>query len=171
MSKHSGNEVPSKEMVRKLRPAYVGVPDDSPFDTHLLIWSHGDALQAAFVSDVPEILSYRGGVYHVQQPYVGDWDALLDPAGRLVGVSLLLSQDEPILRSDFLRRHKQIILTDGLLQILLCPDSTPEVECVQGVGTRLYLDSRGDYMFLFPQWCDWGEVAFPLASVEIPVLQ
>ena len=149
----------------------MGVPDDSPFDTHLLIWSRGDALQAAFVSGVPEVLSYCGGVYHVQQPYVGDWDALLDPAGRWVGVSLLLSEDEPMLRSDFLRRHKELILADGRLQILLCPDSTHAVECVQGVGTRLYLDSRGDYIFLFPQWCDWGEVAFTLASVEIPTLQ
>lgn len=171
MNKHSDNQVPSKEMVRKLRPAYIGVPEDSPFDTHLLVWSQDDTLQAAFVSDIPEALSYRGDVYHLQQPYVGDWDALLDSAGRLVGVSLMLSQDEPMVRSDFLQRHKQLILDDGLLQILLCPDSTHEVKCIQGVGTRLYLDSRGDYMFLFPQWCDWGEVAFPLASAGIPALR
>ncbi len=171
MSKRSCIEVPSKDMVRKLRPAYIGIPDDSPFDTHLLIWSHDDALRAAFVSDVPEILSYRRSVYHVQQPYVGDWDALLDSAGRLIGVSMLLSRVKPILSSDFLQRHKQLILTDGMLQILLCPDTAYEVQCVQGVGTRLYSDSRRDYMFLFPQWCDWGEVAFPLASAEIPKLR
>ena len=158
-------------MVRKLRPAYVGIPDDSPFDTHLLIWSHGDALQATFISDIPEVLFHRGRVYHVQQPYVGDWDALLDPAGRLVGVSLIFLEDEPILRSDFIQRHKQIILTDGMFRILLGQDNTHDVECVQGVGTRLYLDSRGDYMFLFPQWCNWGEIAFPLASINIPDLR
>ena len=171
MSKHSDNEVPSKEVVRKLRPAFLGIPDDSPFDKHLLIWSHDDVLRAAFVSDIPEAFSYHGSVYHVQQQYVGDWDALVDPAGRMAGVSLLLSEDEPILKSDFLRRHQQIVLTGGMLQILLCSAGTHDVECVQGVGTRFYLDSRGNYMFLLPQWCNWGEVAFPLALADIPDLQ
>jgi len=171
MRKHSDTEVPSKEMVRKLRPAYVGVPVDSPFDTHLLIWSFGDALGATFVSDVPDALFYRGRNYQLQQRYLGDWDPLLDSAGRLAGISMLLWEDEPILRSDFLRRHKQLVSDGGLLQILLSPVRACETECVQGVGTRLYSDSHGDYMFLFPQWSDWGAVAFPLASSEIPVLR
>ena len=164
MSKRSYIEVPSKDMVRRLRPGYVGVPDDSPFNKHLLIWSVDDALRAAFVSDVPDTLLHRGNVYRLQQPYVGDWDALLDSAGRLVGVSMFLSSDEPFLMSDFLRRHKELLLTDGMLQIPLCSDTAYEVECVQGVGTRLYSDSRADYMFLFPHWCEWGEAAFPLAG-------
>jgi len=137
----------------------------------LLIWSTGDVLRAAFVPDVPEMLLYRGSVYHLQQPYVGDWNALLDSGGQLVGVSMHLPQDEPLLRSDFLRRHKQLLLTDGELQIPLCPDVAYEVECVQGVGTRLYSDSRKDYMFLLPQWNEWGEVAFPLAAGDIPELR
>lgn len=168
---HSDIEVPSKEMVRKLRPAYAGVPADSPFDTHLLIWSNGDALGATFVPDVPDVLSYRGRSYQVQERYPGDWDPLLDSARRLVGVSVLLWEDEPILQSDFLRRHQQLISNGGLLSIVLCPNTAFENECVQGIGTRLYSDLQGDYMFLFPQWCDWGEVAFPLASSEIPDLK
>jgi hypothetical protein len=171
MSKRSGIQVPSKDMVRKIRPAYISIPEDSPFDAHLLIWAHGDALRAAFVSDVPEELSYCGRVYHLQQPYVGDWDALLDSAGRLVGVSMLLSRDEPLLKSDFLRRHKQLVLTDGMLQIRLCSAVAYEIECVQGLGTRLYSNSGADYMFLLPQWCEWGEVAFPLAADDIPELR
>jgi hypothetical protein len=159
MSKRSGIEVPSKDMVRKIRPGYLGIPDDSPFDSHLLIWSYGDALQAAFVSDVPDVLSYRSRSYQVQQRYLGDWDPILDSARRLVGVSMLLWEDEPILQSDFLRRHGQLVSDGGLLQIVLCQETTGETECVQGVGTRLYSDSQGDYMFLFPQWCEWGEVA------------
>jgi hypothetical protein len=171
MSKPSCSEVPGKDVVRKLRPGYVGVPGDSPFDKHLLIWSVDDALRAAFVSDVPDTVFHRGSVYRLQQPYIGDWDALLDSAGRLVGVSMFLSSDEPLLRSDFLRRHTEPLLTDGMLQIPLCSDTAYEVECVQGVGTRLYSDSRADYMFLFPHWCEWGEVAFPLVSDEIPDLR
>jgi hypothetical protein len=171
MSKRSYIEVPSKGMVRRLRPGYVGVPDDLPFDKHLLIWSVNDALRAAFVSDVPDTFLHRGNIYRLQQPYLGDWDALLDSAGRLVGVSMFPSSDEPLLRSDFLRRHNLLLLTDGMLQIPLCSDTAYEVECVQGVGTRLYSDAQRDYMFLFPKWCDWGEVAFPLASAEIPDLQ
>jgi hypothetical protein len=171
MSKPSGLEVPSKDLVRKLRPAFLGIPDDSPFDTHLLIWSHDNALRAAFVSDIPETLSYRRSNYHLQQPYVGDWDALLDSAGRLVGVSMFVSHDQPILNSDFLWRHKQFILNYGMmLEILLSPDTEYKVRCIQGVGTRFYSDSHGDYMFLFPQWCHWGEIAFPLTTAEIPDL-
>jgi hypothetical protein len=158
-------------MVRRLRPAFVGVPDDSPFDKHLLIWSVEDALRAAFVSDVPDTFFHHGSVYRLQQPYIGDWDALLDSAGRLVGLSMSPSSDEPLLRSDFLRRHKELLLTDGMLQLSLCSDTAYEVECVQGVGTRLYSDSRADYMFLFPHWCEWGEAAFQLASDEIPDLR
>ena len=171
MSRRSAIEVPSKDMVRKIRPAYLGIPDELPFDKHLLIWSQGDALRASFVPDVPEVLSYRGGVYHLQQSYVGDWDALRDSAGRLVGVSMHPSRDEPLLRSDFLRQHKQLLWTDGELQIPLCPNVAFEVECVQGVGTRVYSDSRKDYMFLLPQWSEWGEVAFPLAADDIPELR
>ena len=170
MSKHPVIEVPSKDLVRKIRPAFAGVPDDSTFDEHLLIWSHHNGLQAGFIPDVPEALSYCGRVYHLQQPYIGDWDALLNPAGRLVGFSMIASEDQPIIRSDFLREHSEVVFSDGLLQILLCPDSAYEIECVQGIGTRLFLDSAGDYMFLFPKWFDWGEVGFRLETADIPVI-
>src|SRR4051812_47797116 len=130
MRKRSDIKIPSKEMVRKLRPAFVGVPDDSPFDTHMLIWSQGNTLGAAFVPDVPDVLSYRGRRYQVHPRYLGDWDPLLDSGGRLAGFSIFLLEDEPMLGSDFLRRHKQLILDGGALQILLCPGTACEVECV-----------------------------------------
>ena len=168
MSNFSIIEVPSKDMVQKIRHAFAGVPDDSPFDKHLLIWSHHDALLASFVSDLPKAFSYNDGIYHLQQPYIGDWDALLNSEKQLIGLSVLASNDQPIIGSSFLKRHQQIFFADGMLQIFLCSDSECEIECVQGIGTRLYLDSRGDYMFLFPKWHDWGEIAFPLKSADVP---
>jgi hypothetical protein len=169
MSHSSDIEVPSKDFVRKIRPAFAGVPDDSPFDKHLMIWSNNDMLQAAFFSDVPDALSYDGSTYHLQQPYVGDWDALISVAKRLVGFLIILSGDEPIIASDFLRRHKQIKFTEGMLEIILCSDSDYDDQCVQGIGTRLFVDSRGDYIFLFPQWYEWGDIEFPLCTVGMPI--
>jgi hypothetical protein len=171
MSKRSKIEVPNKDMVRRIRQAYLGIPDDSPFDRHLLIWSFGNALRAAFVPEIPNALSFRGRRYQVEQRYIGDWDPILNSARRLVGLSILLWKVEPLLRSEFLHRHEDLNCDGGLLQILLHRDSEAETECIQGVGTRLYSDSQSDYMFLFPQWCDWGEVAFPVATADIPHLE
>jgi hypothetical protein len=153
-----------------MRPAFAGVPDDSPFDKHLLIWSNHNTLQAAFISDVPDALSYEGSAYHLQQPYIGDWDALISATKRLTGFSIILSGDEPIITSDFLRRHSQIKFADGMLEINLCSDGACDTQCVQGIGTRLFVDSRGDYIFLFPKWCEWGDIEFPLCAVGIPTL-
>lgn len=162
-------EVPSKNFVQKIRPAFVGLPDDSPFDSHLLIWSRNNSLQAGFISDIPDALSHDGSTYHLQQPYVGDWNALISPRRKLAGFSLFISGDEPIITSDFLRRHPQLKFTDGVLNITLWPNDSNEIECVQGIGTRLFVNAGGNYMFLFPQWCDWGDMEFALCADRQPV--
>jgi hypothetical protein len=169
MNHDSENEVPSKDFVRKIRPAFAGMPDGAPFDKHLLIWFNQDVLQAAFIADVPDAFSYRDSIYHLQQPYIGDWDALINKDKQLTGFSIFLTGDEPIVASDFLRRHPQIRFKDGMLEIMLCQDNAYDIQSVQGIGTRLFIDKRGDYMFLFPQWCEWGKVAFQPRAVGIPI--
>jgi hypothetical protein len=42
------------------------VPEDSPFDRHLLVWSRHDELQASFISDVPDALACEGSIFHLQ---------------------------------------------------------------------------------------------------------
>lgn len=169
MSENSDSEVPSAELVRKVRPAFAGVSDNSPFDKHLLIWSHNNTLQSAFISEVPDVLSYCGDIYHLQQPYIGDWNVLKNPESELIGFAISMWGNESIITSDFLRRHEQIFYKDGMLQIILRSSIPFEIECIQGIGTRMFMNSKGSYMFLFPKWFEWDHFKFPNVTGEKPI--
>jgi hypothetical protein len=169
VNENSNVEVPSAELVKKLRPIFAGVSGKSLFDKHLLIWSHNDMLQTAFISEVPDALSYRDDIYYLQQPYIGDWNALLNSKEELVGFSLFCNENEPIITSDFLRRHSQIKFENGFLTILFHSAESFEEFCVAGIGTRVFMDSKENYMFLFPKWLEWSGLEIPDAVGEIPV--
>jgi hypothetical protein len=169
VSENFDSEVPSAELVRKVRSAFAGASDNSPFDKHLLIWSHNNTLQAAFISEVPNALSYCGGIYQLQQPYIGDWDVLINSGNALIGFAISVWGSEPIITSDFLRRHEQIFYKDGMLQIILRSGISFEIECIQGIGTRIFMNSKGNYMFLFPKWFEWDHFKFPNVTGEKPI--
>ncbi len=158
--------VPSVEIVRLARAAFAG-GSSSDDCRNFLVWSEADQLKATFISELPEKIFYDSEDFVLQQPYCGDWDALLNHHRQLVGFSLSYC-DESVLASGFVKQHPQLMLDGPMLQIVLESSLDYTIECVQGIGTRLYRNAAGNYMFLFPEWFGWGSLPFPLETENVP---
>ena len=118
----------------------------------IIIWSTGVRCNACLCDFIPGQMIINALTYGVVQESLGDVDYLRDEKGLFVGVSLFVSgRNEELIAKKIESQYPFVEYKDGLITIKTV-DRPARIECVQAVGSILYLNSFGDIAILVPNW-------------------
>ncbi len=138
---------------------------------HCLLWFRDGKVRAGFIDHLPKSLAFENRNYNLLDVYVGDWEPLLTDEGNLAGFVFLgfLQLEEDLLKSRLLTQSSNVQIDGTMIEIRLLENVESDVKgSIAAMGTRVYQDEMGEFIFCLPQWTEWGENIFNIETENIP---
>jgi len=127
----------------------------------IVLWLYGSNIVSTIVPKLPVVIVAQDCNYEVVSS-LGDYDGLRDQGGKLIGFSFSISGDEKILKSDFVKRAKNVSLIAKEFRVALHDEPPFQSDGIQG-ATWVYRCGN-NFMIGLHKWADWGRLGFSTVS-------
>jgi hypothetical protein len=136
----------------------------------MVLWFKDGVAKAMKIEEFPKAFTFEGRRFVPMNFSLGDVDCLRNHNKQLVGFSFIVGDEvqELLFGQRLAQQSKSVKFKDGLLLLFLGEGESYEIECVQAIGTEIYHDNKGGFIFVIPNW-GFGELSFDLVSKDIPV--
>jgi hypothetical protein len=137
---------------------------------NILLWAKDGLLRASQIGVLPKAFAFEGRKFEPLKFYFADVDYLRDEKMQLIGFSFVAddSKHELALCKQLVQQSRNIKLKNGFILFFLKEIESFEFDVVQGIGTEIYHDKAGCFIFAIPD-LGFGELAFDLTSENVPV--
>jgi len=137
----------------------------------IILWVRNGILQASQVVGAPKAFLFEGHQFTPMGFNFGDVDYLRNKKKQLIGFAYTVgdTKEELTLQEALIWQSQNIREKDGSLLFFLAEQESFEFDIVQAIGTIIYRDDEGHFIFSIPDW-GFGEMAFNLLSNEdVPI--
>jgi hypothetical protein len=137
---------------------------------NILLWAKDGLLRASQIEALPKAFTFEGRRFEPLKFYFADVDYLRDEKKQLIGFSFVAgdSKHELALCKLLVQQSKNIKLKDGFVLLFLKEIESFEFDVVQGIGTEIYHDEAGRFIFVIRD-LGFGKLAFDFALDDIPI--
>jgi len=134
--------------------------------SNIVLWFDANEVKAALVEELPSIFFFQNRPFDLVNRYFADFDFLRNTEKKVIGLAFIADKDDELLQSRMVKESRNVKLDGNMLMFFLQEAVSFEIECVQGIGTRLYGDNQQNFILGIPD-CDKNEIGFNLPTENV----